>query len=171
MSEAFLGEIRMFAGSFAPYQWAFCNGQILSIQTNMALFSLLGTYYGGNGINNFALPDLRGRIPIHQGQGISLSQHNTGEVGGLEGIVLTQNQMPQHTHTVKAQSKRGNTNDPANAVWAASTLNQYDTHVSISTMQSGTISSSGLGQAHNNMMPYLGINFIIALMGIYPSRN
>jgi microcystin-dependent protein len=171
MSDPFIGEIRMFAGNYAPRSWAFCDGQMLSIAQNTALFSLLGIYYGGNGQTTFALPDLRGRVPIHQGTGINMSGRTIGEIGGLEGIALVPNEMPRHTHTVNAQSKRGNTNDPTDAVWATSTLNQYDGNISGSKMMSGIISSSGLEQSHNNMMPLLGVSFIIALTGIFPSRN
>jgi microcystin-dependent protein len=171
MGQPYIGEIRMFGGNFAPAGWMFCEGQLLPISGNETLFNLIRTTYGGDGQNTFGLPDLKGRIPIHQGQGSGLSNRSLAEQGGHEKEALTINQLPTHTHSVRAQSKRGNTNNPANAVWASSTLNQYAADVSTTKMQAGSISTTGLGQPHNNMMPFLAVNFIISLYGIYPLQS
>jgi microcystin-dependent protein len=175
-----IGEIRMFAGNFPPRGWALCQGQILSIAQNTALFSILGTTYGGNGTTNFALPDLRGRVPIQPGQGPGLSSHLLGEQSGAENVTLLATQMPAHTHPTTVQAKcineDGSTPSAANAVWANSTQGfGYDAATPDSNMSPNAISVTagiaGGNQPHTNMQPYLAINFIIALQGIYPSRN
>jgi microcystin-dependent protein len=171
MADAFIGEIRMFAGSFAPVGWLFCDGQILQISEYDVLYSLIITTYGGDGVITFALPDMRGRIPVHQGQGPGLTNRIMGQTIGTESVAVTGAELPAHTHTVRAQSKHGNTNSPLNAVWASSTLNQFAENVSSTKMQAGSISSTGQGQPHNNMMPFLGVNFIICTYGIYPSQS
>ncbi|MDY7226284.1 phage tail protein [Hyalangium rubrum] len=176
MSEPFLGEIRIFAGNFAPRGWAFCEGQLLSIAQNTALFSILGTTYGGNGQTTFALPDLRGRVPIQPGQGPGLSPHTLGEAAGQETVTLISNQMPAHTHPFGAHNGQGDTFSPEGAVNAAAVdstqqpLNIYSTQVN-TVMGPQSVGISGGNQPHPNMQPYLCLNFIIALEGIFPSRG
>ena len=174
MSTPYLGEIRMFAGNFAINGWALCNGQILSISQNSALFSLLGTTYGGNGQTTFALPDLRGRVPIHMGQGPGLSNYMLGQQTGSESITLLQNQMPAHNHAVSAVSSGGNQASPAAgypAVESTGTSLDYSSSNPNTTMSPGMIAAAGGNQPHSNIQPVLGVNFIIALQGIYPSRT
>ncbi|MEA2715731.1 MAG: hypothetical protein QOI99_48 [Actinomycetota bacterium] len=169
MSEPFLAEIRMFGGNFAPRGWAMCNGQILPISQNTALFSLLGTTFGGNGQTTFALPDLRGRVPMHTGQGPGLSNVNLGEVGGSESVTLLQTQMPQHSHGVAASNGAAGASRPANNFLAAG--GAYAPATDGTVMNPAMIGVSGGGQPHPNRQPYLGLTFIIALEGIFPSRN
>ena len=172
MPEPFLAEVRLFAGTFAPVGWAFCNGQLLPISQNTALFSLLGTTYGGNGQTNFALPDFRGRIPMHPGQGPGLSLHDLGEVGGSESIALLTSEIPSHTHTMSGSSANGIADAPANHVLARSpaAVNQYGPNAD-TNLAAQAIDPAGGGQPHNNMAPSLGLSYIIALSGIYPSRS
>ncbi|MDQ3898292.1 MAG: tail fiber protein [Actinomycetota bacterium] len=169
MSEPFLGEIMMFAGNFAPRGWAMCNGQILPIAQNTALFSILGTTYGGNGQTTFALPDLRGRVPMHFGQGPGLSARTLGEQGGEESVTLIQAQLPQHSHTANATSADATSSKPDGAVPASG--GAYAPASDGTTMSPGFITGGGGNQPHDNMQPYLAINFVIALEGIFPSRN
>ncbi|MBU2871896.1 tail fiber protein [Colwellia sp. E2M01] len=177
MSEAFLGEIRMFAGNFAPRQWAFCDGQILAISQNDALFSLLGTTYGGDGITLFALPDMRGRLPVHQGTGPGLTNKFIGAHYGSERVTLTSEQMPTHKHEFKATVNTATASDPTNSVLAAQIdgdMSYYSSTTPPATTQllsQNTVSSVGGGQSHSNLMPSLCLNFIIAMFGTYPSRN
>ncbi|MEO9131211.1 MAG: tail fiber protein [Sphingomonas sp.] len=180
MSNPYLGEIRMFAGNFAPRANALCNGQLLAIQQNTALFALLGTYYGGNGTTNFALPDMRGRVPINQGQGPGLSNYNIGQQAGTETVTLTQGTTPQHTHVVNATTDVGNLTGPSNKAMPAEPTNGTTpgtlyvappNALSPVAMASGSVSMTGGSQPHQNMMPTLCITFIIALQGIFPSRN
>ncbi|HVS40439.1 MAG TPA: tail fiber protein [Gemmataceae bacterium] len=175
MAEPFLAEIKLFAGNFAPRNYALCNGQILPISQNTALFSLIGTYYGGNGTSNFALPNLQGRAPIHQGQGPGLSQYVIGENGGEETVTLQTTQMPSHSHTPGCDGAAGTQSSPTNSVWAATAGGRGRPTVYAaaagSTMNSAAVRPAGGGQPHNNMSPYLVVNFIIALQGVYPSRN
>jgi microcystin-dependent protein len=173
LSQYFLGEIRMFGGNFPPHGWALCNGQTLSIQQNTALFALLGTFYGGNGTTTFCLPNLQSRFPVHMGQGPGLSYYAIGEIGGTEAVSLTVNQIPQHSHVPQAASGQGTASSPSNAVWAESALNNYSASAPdpSSNMAPGALSVAGGSQPHNNMPPYLVVNFIIALVGIFPSRN
>ena len=170
--EPFIGQIMMVGFNYAPQGWALCNGQLLSIAQNTALFSLLGTFYGGNGTTTFGLPDLRGRMPIHQGQGPGLSNHPIGQASGQETVTLLSSQMPQHTHVVNAQSGPGNSTNPANNFPAASSArdNIYSNSAN-TTMNAQTDAPSGGSQPHDNMSPYLTINFIIATEGIYPPRS
>jgi microcystin-dependent protein len=158
---------------FAPYGWALCNGQLLSISQNSALFSLIGTYYGGDGISTFGLPNLQSRIPLHQGQGVGLSPYVIGQNGGNETVTLTTQQMPQHNHTISAVGSAGGSNRVANNFLANGTSgNVYSPGPSDgTTMNAQAVSFAGSSQPHNNLQPYLTINFIIALQGIYPSRN
>jgi microcystin-dependent protein len=175
MSEQYVGEIRMFGFSFAPNDWALCNGQLLPISQNEALFALIGTTYGGDGVSNFALPNLQSRVPIHQGQGNGLSPYVIGEVGGVENVTLLTTQMPQHNHTAACITGGGNQASPANAypaVESTGTSLDYSTAVpSGSVMNSNMISFAGGSQPHNNLQPFLCVNFCIALYGIFPSRN
>ena len=177
MSEPFLAEIIMFAGNFAPRGWAFCQGQILSIAQNTALFSLLGTTYGGNGQTTYALPDLRGRVPVGTGQGPGLANVSLGEVSGESAHSLIITEMPAHNHQAQAagNSEPGTSSSPGGGTWATSTArdNMYAATPPNSPMAANTVTVgiSGGSQPHNNMQPYLGMNFIIAIEGIYPSRN
>lgn len=161
----FVGEIRMFAGNFAPLGWMFCEGQLLPISENETLFQLIGTTYGGDGQSTFALPDLRGRVPIHQGNGFILA-----ETGGAEEITLTVNQIPAHSHPLIGSSSTGSTSLPDNALLAKSTTNTpyspFDPDVS---MRANAISPIGGSQPHTNFQPYLCFNFIISLFGVFPS--
>lgn len=177
MAEPFIAEIKMFGGNFAPRGYAFCQGQLLPIAQNTALFSLLGTTYGGNGQTTFGLPDLRGRVPVGTGQGPGLSPVDLGEMAGERNHTLTSNEMPAHTHVavVQANSGAGNSTSPTGATPAASSTRDavYSTAAPNTNMAGGVVSVSNTGgnQPHNNMQPYLGMSFIIALEGIYPSRN
>jgi microcystin-dependent protein len=173
MSDQYLGEIRMFGGNFAPYGWALCNGQLLAISQNTALFSLIGTYYGGDGVTTFALPNLQSRVPLHQGQGAGLSPYTLGQLGGTESVTLTTLQMPQHNHSLNATPANAN-NNRANAATLASSTNSTNIYSNVApaeAMNAGSIGFAGSSQPHTNVQPYLTITFIIALQGIYPSRN
>jgi microcystin-dependent protein len=170
MTEPFLGEVRLFGFTFAPLGWATCDGQIMSIAQNTALFSLLGTTYGGNGQTTFALPDLRGRVPVHMGQGPGLSSYVEGQVGGTENVTLLANQLPPHGHTV-AGASAATTKNPTNAVPAFTGSGaSYGTSPDLQ-MSPAMISGGGSSLPHENLQPYLVLNWCIALQGIYPSRN
>jgi len=173
MSEPFVGEIRMFAGNFAPLGWAYCDGQLLAVANNDALFSLLGTIYGGDGRTTFGLPDLRGRIPIHAGSGPGLSPRALGAKGGAEKVTITTNELPSHTHDASATASTAGSGDPTGRVPAnTSPTNVYSTSLATAqTLSSAAVSSTGGSQSHTNIMPYLCVHFIIALFGIYPSRH
>jgi microcystin-dependent protein len=168
---SYIGEIRMFAGNFAPAGWAFCNGQLLSIAENDALFSLIGTTYGGDGQVTFALPDLRSRAPVHFGTGQTGTTWTLGESAGTEEVTLTVNQIPAHTHAPGA-SGSGGSDSPAGGVPArnAAGVPQYGTTANAS-LAAGALLPVGGSQPHNNMQPYLGINFIISLFGIFPTPS
>jgi len=173
--EPYIGQIQPFAFNFAPKNWAFCNGQIMSIQQNAALFSLLGTTYGGNGTTTFALPDLRGRTALHMGQGPGLSTYAEGEASGTETVTLLTSQMPVHNHLLQA-SNTATTDNPSGAVSApagtgdGTAVNAYGTAIN-TTMAPQAIGIAGGSQPHNNMQPYLVVNWCIAIYGIFPSRN
>lgn len=170
--DPFIGEIRMFAGNFAPQGWALCNGQLLSISQNTALFSLLGTMYGGDGRVTFGLPNLQGRIPLHFGQGPGLTYRDEGEMGGTETVTLTTAEMPMHSHSVNGNQGPGDNPSPAGRYWAASS--RRDTAYAPSAnvaMQAQAIDPAGGSQPHNNMQPYLVVSYIIALTGIFPPRS
>lgn len=172
MSEPFVGEIRMFAGNFAPRGWAFCDGQLLAVSQNDALFSLLGTTYGGDGRTTFGLPDLRGRIPIHAGDGPGLSPRRLGSKGGGENVTLTVNQLPSHNHTYSGTNNDALRTAPNASFPARSVADLYKAGSAVAVdMSSQSLANAGGSQPHTNLMPYLCINFIIALVGIYPSRH
>ncbi len=165
MAQPYVGEIRMFAGNFAPAGWMFCEGQLLPISENETLFNLIGTTYGGDGQSTFALPDLRGRVPIHQGNGTILA-----ETGGVEEVTLTVNQLPAHSHPLLGSSSPGSTAGPQNAVPAKTTTGfLYILENPTDNMAANAISSVGGSQPHNNFQPYLCVNFIVSLFGIFPS--
>lgn len=165
MSSPYLGEIRMMSFNFAPKGWALCNGQLLPINQNQALFSLLGTSFGGNGTVNFALPNLQGRTPIHTGNG-----HVWGEAAGTASVTLNISQLPQHTHLASAASGPGTTATPTNNL-LGDYLNGYAPSGPATTLANDELTTAGSGQPHENRQPYLAINFCIALQGIFPSRN
>ena len=165
MATPFLGEIKIVSFGFPPKGWAFCNGQIMSIAQNQALFSLLGTTYGGNGIQTFALPNLQGSMPIHAGNGF-----NQGSVGGEFAHTLVTREMPSHTHVAQGVSANATSATAAGETWAVSTQNPYNPTPN-TTLEPAAAASAGGGQPHPNMPPYLVLNFVIALSGIFPSRN
>jgi microcystin-dependent protein len=171
MGVPYVGEIRMFAGNFPPNGWAFCWGQLMAISENDTLYNLIGTTYGGDGQTTFGLPDLRGRVPIHQGQGPGITQnYSIGELGGVEEVTLTQQQLPNHTHTLVASSDPGNATTPTGNV-LANPLNTFPYFPSTASLQlnAQSLTPAGGSQPHTNMMPFLAISFIISLFGIYPS--
>jgi microcystin-dependent protein len=163
--------VRIFAGNFAPNGWAFCHGQLLPISQNTALFSLILTTYGGDGMSTFALPDLRGRVPIHPGQGPGLNNRVLGESAGAEVHTLSTAEIPAHTHTMGASATNGAADSPAGGVLARTPagIPQYATTAD-ANLSPAAVTLSGGGQPHNNMQPYLTVNYIIALQGIFPSR-
>ena len=175
MSDPFIGEIRMFAGNFPPRNWALCNGGILTIASNTALYSLLGDAFGGDGRTTFGLPDFRGRVPVHQGTGAGISPHFMGQRYGVETVTLTINEMPTHGHGFRASSDDASVGAPTGAVLAA----QSDGDLPYTTadltnyqqMNSKTLEAQGGSGAHENMMPFLCVSFIICMAGTYPSRN
>lgn len=175
MSEPFIGQIQIFGFNFAPRGWAFCNGQILSIAQNTALFSLLGTTYGGDGITTFALPNLQSRVPLHFGQGSGLTPYSLGEVTGTESVTLTQNQIPAHLHgyTIPATSLDGTTPVPAANTRLANSGGAaiYSTAAANVQMAGGNTGLTGGNQPFSDIQPILGLNFCISLEGIFPSRN
>lgn len=172
MADPFLGQIMMFAGNFAPRGFAFCDGQLLAVSQNDALFSLLGTLYGGDGRTTFGLPDMRGRVPLHVGQGPGLSSRPLGSKGGSEEVALTANELPPHTHTVMGSTDPGGTTAPAGQVLAnAGGVDTYSTAAADTTADGTSVGHSGGSQPHPNMMPFECINFCIALTGVYPSRQ
>ncbi len=172
MANPYLGEIRLFAGNFAPLNWAFCNGQLLSIAQNDALFSLIGTIYGGDGVQTFALPNLQSRVPVHQGQGPGLSNHTVGEMAGEENVTLTINQIPAHTHVAQANANAGTLASPAGNVWAGANDSPFAPPASANTtLAPGALGNAGGSQPHDNMVPFLAVNFIISLAGIFPSQG
>lgn len=172
MSEPFVGEVRMFAGNFAPRGWAFCDGQLLAVSQNDALFSLLGTIYGGDGRTTFGLPDLRGRIPIHAGHGPGLSERRLGAKGGAEKVTLTVNQLPSHGHPLSGNTDLALQSNPQGEVLAAAQNVDYlAEEPQMVNMSSQSITNVGGSRSHTNLQPFLCIHFIIALFGIYPSRH
>ena len=171
-AQPYLGSISMVAFNFEPVGWAFCSGQLLPISEYEALFQLIGTTYGGDGQNTFALPDLRGRIPIHMGTGPGLPSYTLGQSGGAESITLTLNQMPIHNHSLAVNSSGGTSDNPTGNYMASNSEGfKHYSNSAGSTGNGASIVNAGGNQPHNNMPPYLCVNFIIALFGIFPSRN
>ena len=176
MSEPFIAEIRIFAGNFAPRGWAFCDGQLLPISQNTALFSLIGTTYGGDGRTTTALPNLQGRAPMHPGRGPGLTSRRLGQRGGVETVSLTEAQMPSHTHQLRAstdEAEEDGEKSPVNAVTGVVENNQaiYNTNTNNLEPMGNVLLDAGGSQSHNNLQPFLAMNFIIALVGVYPSRG
>ena len=171
--EPFIGEIVMFAGNFAPRGWALCDGQLLPISSNTALFSILGTTYGGDGRTTFGLPDLRSRVPIHAGTGPELSTRRLGSKSGSETNILSVLNLPSHSHTVNAVSEDGNQSLPTGNLPAGTKLldKEYSDATGNTTMSASMLNNTGNNQAVNNMQPYLTIHYIIATIGVFPSRN
>ncbi len=171
MSDQFLAEIRIFAGNFPPTGWAFCNGQIMPLSQNTALFALLGTTYGGDGKSTFALPDLQGSFPMHPGQGPGLSLYDLGQQGGSQFVTLLESEMPAHAHFASARSSLSTQTTPAGNLWSGNAdANQYVEDTPNVQMAVQEIGMAGGSLPHNNMPPYLALNFIIALQGIFPQR-
>jgi microcystin-dependent protein len=175
MASPFIGQIDMFAGNFAPRDYAFCSGQLLAISQNNALFALLGTTYGGDGVSTFALPDLRGRVPVHFGQGPGLSNYSLGQHTGTESVTLISTQLPLHSHSLVAGATDApaTATDPAGRVFAVPTDGNQAYGAANGSMGAGgiTLAVDGGNQPHSNLQPFLCINFIICLFGIFPSRN
>jgi len=174
MADPFVAEIRIVGFNFAPKGWAFCNGQLMPISQNTALFALIGTFYGGDGKSTFGLPDLQGSAPMHQGQGPALTSRVIGESGGEQSVTLIQSELPAHVHQVSANTGSGNQTSPTNNVWsslAGRTPPPLYSNASDTTMSPMATGVAGGGQPHNNMPPYLALNFIIALQGIFPPRG
>ncbi|HWX55387.1 MAG TPA: tail fiber protein [Verrucomicrobiae bacterium] len=176
MSNPFLAEIRIFTGNFAPKGWALCDGQVMSISQNTALFSLLGTTYGGDGKSNFAIPNLQGCVPMNFGQGPGLSLRDLGETGGEQTVTLLQTEMPVHSHGVQCLSAGEGDNSPQNAIWAGGGRGappMYTPSVPASNVSMNAFATSiaGGSQPHNNLAPFLGLTFILALQGVFPARN
>jgi microcystin-dependent protein len=174
MADPFVAEIRMFPFNFAPKGWAFCDGQLLPLSQNTALFSLLGTTYGGDGKSNFALPDLQGCVPMHPGQGPGLSLHDLGEMSGSETVALIQSEIPSHSHPFRVVAADGTDNDPGPSMALAEAPLQptfTPTTSPVNVMLSPyALTAAGSSQPHNNMMPYLTVSFCIALQGVFPPR-
>ncbi|WP_409267397.1 phage tail protein [Massilia sp. BHUDP2] len=175
--DSYIGEVRIFTGQYAPNGWADCNGQLLSIQQYSTLFAVIGAIYGGDGRTTFALPNLNGRVPLHQGTGNGLTPRVVGQVGGSAAVTLDQTQMPAHVHLPQALDNQGSTTDPTAAVWAKTpkagkakvdTPGYYPTPDT--AMNAQALGPAGSGQPHNNMQPYLPLRFIISLEGVFPSR-
>ncbi|MCU1354139.1 MAG: hypothetical protein JWM05_3348 [Acidimicrobiales bacterium] len=166
MSEPYVGEIRMFGGNFAPAGWMFCEGQILAIDQFDVLFILLGTTYGGDGQTTFALPDLRGRVPVHMG-----ASYVQGQLGGQETVTLTTGQIPSHSHAVQVVAQPAESSKPAGRYLAQSDDDLYDVSGSDLSLQGTAVSQAGGSQPHDNMQPFLCVNFIISLSGIFPSQG
>jgi microcystin-dependent protein len=177
MAQPYLGQILIVPYNFAPRGYAFCNGQILSIAQNTALFSLMGTFYGGNGTTTFALPNLQGMAPVHQGQGAGLSPYQIGETAGSQTVTLLQNQLPVHGHTPQCASAASNPGQqsPAGNVWSPAPgrtpPSMYSSNTPATNMNPGAVAAAGGSGPHNNLSPFLVMNFVIALQGIFPSRN
>jgi len=171
MGSPFVGEVRLFAGNFAPVGWMFCDGSILPISEYEVLFQLIGTTYGGDGQSTFALPDLRSRVPVHIGQGAGLSPYVLGQAGGTETVTLTTNQIPAHGHAINANSSHGTSTSPTGKVWAGTADFQQYAVERTGNMAASAIGNSGGSQPHDNRPPFLAVNFIISLFGIFPTQN
>jgi microcystin-dependent protein len=172
MADPFVAEIRIFPFNFAPKGWAFCDGQILPLSQNTALFSLLGTTYGGDGKSNFALPDMQGNAPMHPGQGPGLSLHDLGETGGSETVSLLESEIPAHSHAVNASAADGTIGSPNSQLVASGVgVNMYTTSLNAASLNPNAVATAGGDQPHNNLQPYLTLNFNIALQGVFPPRS
>ena len=171
MSEPFIAEIKIFAGNFAPRGFAFCNGQLLPISQNTALFSLIGTTYGGDGRTTTGLPNLQQRLPMHPGRGPGLTQRRLGETGGSDTATLTAQQIPAHSHTVQAANAAPTSNSPAGAYPATAPVYEAGDTGGLVSMSANAMANAGNGNAHNNQQPFLNLGFIIALVGTFPSRS
>lgn len=171
MSDAFVGEIRIFTGNFAPVGWALCNGQLLPISQNTALFALLGTTYGGDGRSTFALPDLQGRAPMHRGQGPGLSVRSLGESSGEETVTLTEAQVPAHAHVLVGDGNDGDSTNPQNNYIGAANQIFLAPAGNLGAMEQQSLPPAGGSLPHNNMQPFLAVNFIIATVGVFPQRG
>ena len=169
MANPFVGQITMFGGNFAPVGYAFCNGQLIAIAQNDALFALIGTTYGGDGLNTFNLPDMQSRIPVHQGQLAGGNNYTIGERSGVETVTLTTGQIPPHSHSVTGNSGDGGQTSPAGNFWGLGAASIYSTTAPNVPMNAAAIGPTGGSQPHDNMLPFLCVNFIIALFGIFPS--
>jgi microcystin-dependent protein len=174
MAQPYIGEIRLFGGTFAPYGWSFCNGASLPISQNDALYNLIGTTYGGDGVQTFQLPNMQSRVPVHQGQGAGTSNYVLGQLGGAETVTLNANQLPSHTHVAMGSAGASQTN-PAGNSWGnnSGTLpKSFAPGTSANnTMNAGSMGMTGGGQPHDNLLPFLVVSFIIALQGVYPTQN
>jgi microcystin-dependent protein len=167
MSQPYVGEIRLFAGNFAPLNWAFCDGQLMSIADNIVLFELIGTTYGGDGQSTFQLPDLRGRVPVHQGNG-----HVQGESGGQETVTLTAAQMPAHGHAMYASTAAASaTQGPSGVLASSAAMRLYGSGAPNMAMDPNALAQAGASQPHENMPPFVALNYIISLFGVFPSQN
>jgi microcystin-dependent protein len=175
VADPFVAEIRIFPFNFAPKGWAWCDGQLMPLSQNTALFSLLGTTYGGNGKSNFALPDLQGRVPMHPGQGPGLSLHDLGEMGGSDTVTLLESEIPAHSHSLMASTQPGEdpTPDPSEALGRSVGASLYQTVVNTNLVQlsPGALAPAGGDAPHNNLQPYLTFYFCIALQGVFPPRT
>lgn len=174
--DPYIGEIRLFAGNYAPRGWALCNGALLPISSNTVLFSIIGIQYGGNGTTNFALPDLRGRAPLHQGAGPGLTERTIGETGGESSVTLLETEIPSHTHVPNGTTAAtSGVADPTNAIWGSESVLGAKPYIasssSLVSMSPLALGAAGGSQPHNNMQPFLGLNFIIALDGVFPPRS
>ena len=171
MSNPYVGEIRLFAGNFAPDGWAFCDGQLLAIATNEVLFDLIGTTYGGDGQTTYALPDLRGRVPVHQGNNTQ-SNYVPGQSGGVESVTLTPNQMPAHAHAMYASTSPASAaHGPSEVLGSSTAMNLYGTGAPNMAMDPNALTPVGGNQPHENMPPFVALSYIISMFGIFPSQN
>jgi microcystin-dependent protein len=170
MSDQYVGEIRMFGGNFAISGWAFCNGSLMSIPQNDTLYNVLGTTYGGDGVNTFSLPDLQGRVPVCQGQGSGLQSYVLGQKAGVESVTLLTANLPAHSHPAMGSTGTAGSGSPVGNTWAVNTLQTFGKNTN-ATMNNASVSNIGSGQPHDNMPNYLAVTFIIALYGIYPSQS
>jgi microcystin-dependent protein len=175
VADPFVAEIRIFPFNFAPRGWAFCDGQLLPISQNTALFSLVGTFYGGDGKSTFALPDLQGSVPVHHGQGPGLSRYDVGQLGGSDAVTLLQSEIPSHSHALRANPQLGDSPSPAadRAIARLGSINVYQTtsNANLTPMAAESLPPAGGSQPHNNLQPYLTLNFCIALQGVFPPRG
>lgn len=172
MADPFVAEIRIFGFNFAPRGWAFCDGQLLPLSQNTALFSLVGTTYGGNGQSNFALPNLQGNAPMHPGQGPGLSLHDLGETGGSETVSLLASEIPSHSHSLTTSTSDGTDQQAGNELFAGGVgVAMYAAPAALTSLSGNAVTPAGGDQPHNNMQPYLTLNFCIALQGVYPPRS